>query len=109
MAVKLAGVRPGDNVFCSDMTFDATVNPVVYEGGVPVFIDTEYDTWNMDPVALEKAFELYPDVKPAVTAPLCGAPGKWLETVMLGSNSAISYNGNNVSMKKERQLSRRAA
>ena len=47
MAVKLAGVKPGDHVFCSDMTFDATVNPIVYEGGVPIFIDTEYDTWNM--------------------------------------------------------------
>ena len=57
MAVKLAGVQPGEKVFCSDLTFDATVNPVVYEGGVPVFIDTEYDTWNMDPIALEKAFE----------------------------------------------------
>ena len=55
MAVKLAGVKPGERVFCSDMTFDATVNPVVYEGGVPVFIDTEYETWNMDPAALEKA------------------------------------------------------
>ena len=76
LAVKLAGVRPGDKVFCSDMTFDATVNPVVYEGGVPVFIDTEYDTWNMDPVALEKAFELYPEVKVVVVAHLYGTPGK---------------------------------
>ena len=76
MAVKLAGVRPGDKVFCSDMTFDATVNPVVYEGGVPVFIDTEYDTWNMDPVALEKAFALYPEVKVVVVAHLYGTPGK---------------------------------
>ena len=76
MAVKLAGVKPGDKVFCSDMTFDATVNPVVYEGGVPVFIDTEYDTWNMDPVALEKAFELYPEVKVVVVAHLYGVPGK---------------------------------
>ncbi|MDC7288830.1 DegT/DnrJ/EryC1/StrS family aminotransferase [Blautia schinkii] len=76
LAVKLAGVKPGDKVFCSDMTFDATVNPVVYEGGVPVFIDTEYDTWNMDPVALEKAFELYPDVKVVVIAHLYGTPGK---------------------------------
>ena len=58
------------------MTFDATVNPVVYEGGVPVFIDTEYDTWNMDPVALEKAFEIYPDVKVVVVAHLYGTPGK---------------------------------
>ena len=76
MAVKLAGVRPGDRVFCSDMTFSATVNPVVYEGGVPVFIDTERDTWNMDPVALEKAFELYPEVKVVVAAHLYGTPGK---------------------------------
>jgi dTDP-4-amino-4,6-dideoxygalactose transaminase len=57
------GTLEGKKVFCSDMTFDATVNPVVYEGGEPVFIDTEYDTWNMDPVALEKAFELYPEVR----------------------------------------------
>jgi len=76
LAVRLAGVKPGDRVFCSDMTFDATVNPVVYEGGVPVFIDTEYETWNMDPVALEKAFELYPDVKVVVIAHLYGTPGK---------------------------------
>ena len=76
MAVKLAGVKPGEKVFCSDMTFDATVNPVVYEGGEPIFIDTEYDTWNMDPVALEKAFELYPDVKTVVIAHLYGTPGK---------------------------------
>lgn len=76
LAVKLAGVKPGDKVFCSDMTFDATVNPVVYEGGVPIFIDTEYDTWNMDPVALEKAFEIYPDVKVVVVAHLYGTPGK---------------------------------
>lgn len=76
MAVKLAGVESGDKVFCSDMTFDATVNPVVYEGGEPVFIDTEYDTWNMDPIALEKAFELYPEVKTVVIAHLYGTPGK---------------------------------
>lgn len=76
MAVKLARVKPGDKVFCSDMTFAATVNPITYEGGVPVFIDTEYDTWNMDPKALEKAFELYPDVKLVVAAHLYGTPGK---------------------------------
>lgn len=76
MAVKLAGVKPGNKVFCSDMTFAATVNPVVYEGGVPVFIDSEYDTWNMDPVALKKAFEIYPDVKVVVMAHLYGTPGK---------------------------------
>lgn len=76
LAVRLAGVKSGDKVFCSDMTFCATVNPVVYEGGVPVFIDTEYDTWNMDPVALEKAFEIYPEVKVVVVAHLYGVPGK---------------------------------
>lgn len=76
MAVKLAGVKSGDRVFCSDMTFDATVNPVVYEGGVPIFIDTEPDTWNMDPVALKKAFEIYPEVRVVVLAHLYGVPGK---------------------------------
>lgn len=70
------GVLEGHKVFCSDMTFDATVNPVAYEGGEAVFIDTETDTWNMDPVALEKAFEIYPDVKLIVVAHLYGTPGK---------------------------------
>ena len=63
-------------VFCSDMTFDATVNPVIYEGGIPVFIDIEKDTWNMDPVALENAFEIYPEVKIIVIAHLYGTPSK---------------------------------
>ena len=76
LAMKLANIKHGDYVFCSDMTFAATVNPVTYEGGIPVFIDTEYDTWNMDPVALEKAFELYPEVKVVVVAHLYGTPGK---------------------------------
>ena len=76
MAMKLAGIKPGMKVFCSDVTFAATVNPVVYEGGIPVFIDTEPDTWNMDPVALEKAFALYPEVKHVVVANLYGVPGK---------------------------------
>lgn len=76
LAVKLAGVKPGDKVFCSDMTFSATVNPITYEGGIPVFIDTEYDSWNMDPEALKKAFEIYPDVKVIVMAHLYGTPGK---------------------------------
>ncbi len=76
LAVKLAGIKRGERAFCSDMTFSATLNPVVYEGGEPVFTDTEYDTWNMDPVALEKAFELYPDTKYVVVANLYGTPGK---------------------------------
>ena len=79
LAMKLAGICRGEKVFCTDMTFDATVNPVVYEGGIPVFIDTERDTWNMDPVALEKAFEIYPDVKHIVVANLYGTPGKMEE------------------------------
>ena len=76
LAVKLAGVKPGDYVFCSDMTFAATVNPVVYEGGIPIFIDTERDTWNMDPVALKKAFVLYPPAKVVIAANLYGTPAK---------------------------------
>lgn len=70
------GALSNKKIFCSDVTFDATVNPVVYEGGIPVFIDTERDTWNMDPVALEKAFEIYPDVRVIVVAHLYGTPGK---------------------------------
>lgn len=69
------GAVEGRRVFCSDMTFDATINPVVYEGGIPVFIDTDPKTWNMDPLALEKAFEIYPDVKLVVMAHLYGFPG----------------------------------
>lgn len=88
MAVKLAGERiygksvssyralEGHKVFCSDMTFSATVNPILYEGAIPIFIDTEYDTWNMDPISLEKAFSLYPEVKLVVVAHLYGTPGK---------------------------------
>ena len=134
LAVKFAGERlygkppishgalEGKRVFCSDMTFDATLNPVVYEGGVPVFIDTERDTWNMDPVALEKAFEMYPDVKLVVCAELYGFSGdigrikeiceqygalliedaaeamgatwKGRQCGSYGDYSAISYNGN---------------
>ena len=76
LAVKLAGVKPGDNVFCTDLTFAATVNPVVYEKGNPIFIDSEYETWNMDPIALERAFELYPDTKLVMLANLYGTPAK---------------------------------
>ncbi len=88
LAIKLAGeklygqARPyegtlkGRKVFCSDCTFDASINPVAYEDGEAVFIDTEYDTWNMSPEALEKAFDLYPEVKLVVLAHLYGTPGK---------------------------------
>ena len=134
LAVKFAGERlygkppishgalEGKRVFCSDMTFDATLNPVVYEGGIPVFIDTERESWNMDPVALEKAFEMYPDVKLVVCAELYGFSGdigrikeicekhgalliedaaeamgatwKGHQCGSYGDFSAISYNGN---------------
>ena len=76
LAVKLAGVKRGDRVFCSDMTFSATVNPVSYEGAEQIYIDSEYETWNMDPDALEKAIELYPDVKCCIVADLYGTPAK---------------------------------
>ena len=59
LAMILAGVKAGDMVFCQDLTFSASCNPIAYQGAVPVFIDSEPDTWNMDPVALEKAFKLY--------------------------------------------------
>ena len=74
-----AGTLAGKKVFASDMTFDASINPIAYEDGEAVFIDTERDTWNMDPVALEKAFEIYPDVKLVVIAHLYGTPGKMEE------------------------------
>ena len=118
------GALEGHKVFCSDMTFDATVNPVAYEGGEAVFIDTEYDTWNMDPIALEKGFEIYPEVKLVVVAHLYGTPGKideiraiaekhgalivedaaesfgatykGVQTGMFGTESVISFNGNKI-------------
>ena len=76
LAVKLAGISQGDKVFCSDMTFDATVNPVSYEKGEQIFVDSEYDTWNMNPEALEKGFRIYPDVKAVIIANLYGTPAK---------------------------------
>ena len=118
------GALEGKRVFCSDMTFDATLNPVVYEGGIPVFIDTEAESWNMDPVALEKAFEIYPEVKLVVYAELYGFPGRidlikkicenhgalliedaaeamgakvcGKQCGSFGDYSAISYNGNKI-------------
>ena len=83
LAYKLAGVKPGDVVLCSDMTFAATVNPVSYEGGKQVFIDSERDTWNMDPKALEKAFEKYPDAKVVSLVHLYGTPSKLDEIVAI--------------------------
>ena len=136
MATKLAGERlygqarpnegtlKGRKVFCSDVTFDASINPVAYEDGEAVFIDTEYDTWNMSPEALERAFEIYPDVKLVVVAHLYGTPGKieeirriadahgalivedaaeslgatyrGVQTGTFGDYNAISFNGNKI-------------
>ncbi|MBY4974619.1 DegT/DnrJ/EryC1/StrS aminotransferase family protein [Streptococcus suis] len=124
LAMKLAGIKGGDYVFCSDVTFSATANPITYEGGIPVFIDSEYETWNMDPDALEKAFEIYPDVKVVVLVHLYGVPAKIDEiraicdrhgalliedaaeslgatykgqqTGTFGQHSIISFNGNKI-------------
>lgn len=136
LAIKLCGEKlygqpkvghgslEGHKVFCSDMTFDATVNPVAYEGGEAVFIDTERDTWNMDPAALEKAFEIYPEVRLVVLVHLYGTPArideiraicdkhnalivedaaesfgasyKGVQTGCFGDVSIISYNGNKI-------------
>ena len=122
------GVLEGKRVFCTDMTFCATLNPVIYEGGNPVFIDTEAESWNMDPVALERAFAIYPDVKLVVSVELYGFPGRMdlikkiceehgalliedaAEAVgatihgkqcgSFGDYSAISYNGNKIQLKR---------
>lgn len=81
LAVKLAGVKPGDIVLCSDMTFAATVNPISYEGGIQVFVDSERDSWNMDPKALEKAFEKYPQARVVMLVHLYGTPAKMDEII----------------------------
>ena len=124
LAVKLAGVQPGDKVFCSDLTFAATVNPVRYEKGEPVFIDAERETWNMDPAALEKAFAQFPETKVVMVANLYGTPAKLdaireicdrhgavliedaaeslgatykgRQTGTFGTYNAISFNGNKI-------------
>ncbi len=81
LAVKLAGVKRGDIVLCSDMTFAATVNPISYEGGKQVYIDSERETWNMDPAALEKAFEKYPNAKAVMLVHLYGTPARMDEII----------------------------
>lgn len=72
----MGGSLLGRRVFCTNVTFDASVNPIIYEGGEPIFIDSEYETWNMDPKALDKAFAIYPDVKLVMLAHLYGTPAK---------------------------------
>lgn len=124
LAIKLAGVKQGDIVLCSDLTFSATVNPIVYEGATPVLIDAERETWNIDPIALEKAFEKYPQAKVVVIVHLYGIPAKMDEILAVcekhnailvedaaealsatyhgrqcgtfGEYNAISFNGNKI-------------
>jgi len=124
LAIKLAGVKPGDVVLCSDFTFVATVNPIKYIGATPVFIDSERETWNINPYALEKAFNKYPKCKCVVIANLYGVPAKMDEicevcnkhnailiedaaeslsatykgkqTGSFGQYNAISFNGNKI-------------
>ncbi len=72
MALKAAGVGQGDIVFCQDLTFAATANPIIYQNASPVFIDSNFETWNMDPKALEAAFEKYPNVKAVIVVHLYG-------------------------------------
>ncbi|WP_073998320.1 DegT/DnrJ/EryC1/StrS family aminotransferase [Anaerococcus urinomassiliensis] len=124
LMAKLAGIKRGDRVFCSTLTFSASINPICYEGATPVFIDSEYETWNMDPKALEKAFEIYPDTKYVLLVHLYGVPAKLDEiaeicerhgatliedaaesfgatykgkqTGSFGSHNAISFNGNKI-------------
>ena len=83
LALKLAGVKAGDVVLCTDLTFAATINPITYEGSTPVFVDSERESWNMDPKALEKAFEKYPTAKVVVLAHLYGAPAKMDEILAI--------------------------
>ena len=124
LAVKLAGVKQNDIVLCSDMTFSATVNPISYEKGIQVFVDSEKDTWNMDPEALEKAFIKYPQARTVIVANLYGTPAKLdeiveicdrhnailiedaaeslsatykgIQTGTFGKYNAISFNGNKI-------------
>ena len=124
LALKLCNVQQGDVVLCSDLTFSATVNPVSYEKGIQVFVDSEYESWNMDPAALEKAFQKYPQAKVVIVANLYGTPAKLDElrricdrygavliedaaeslsatyrgrqTGTFGTYNAISFNGNKI-------------
>ena len=81
MALKALDVKQGDIVFCQSLTFSATANPIIYQNATPVFIDSEYETWNMDPLSLEKAFEKYPHPKAVVVVYLYGTPAKIDEIV----------------------------
>jgi dTDP-4-amino-4,6-dideoxygalactose transaminase len=83
LALKAAGVKPGDIVFCSDMTFSASCNPIIYENAVPVFIDCERESWNMCPKALEKAFGKYPAAKAVIAVNLYGTPANLVDILAI--------------------------
>lgn len=83
LGLKALNVKQGDIVFCSSLTFSATCNPIIYQNATPVFIDSEYETWNMDPLALEKAFEKYPNPKAVIVVHLYGTPAKMDEIIKI--------------------------
>ena len=83
LGLKALNVKQGDIVFCSSLTFSATCNPIIYQNATPVFIDSEYETWNMDPLALEKAFEKYPNPKAVIVVHLYGTPAKMDEIIRI--------------------------
>ena len=83
LGLKSLNVKQGDIVFCSSLTFSATCNPIIYQNATPVFIDSEYETWNMDPLALEKAFEKYPNPKAVIVVHLYGTPAKMDEIIKI--------------------------
>lgn len=83
LGLKALNVKQGDIVFCSSLTFSATCNPIIYQNATPVFIDSEYETWNMDPLALEKAFEKYPNPKVVIVVHLYGTPAKMDEIIKI--------------------------
>ncbi|MHB8129105.1 MAG: DegT/DnrJ/EryC1/StrS family aminotransferase [Mobilitalea sp.] len=83
LALKSVGISQGDIVFCSSLTFSATCNPILYQGAVPVFIDSEKNSWNMDPEALSKAFKKYPNAKAVIIVHLYGTPAKLDEIIAI--------------------------
>ena len=83
LGLKALNVKQGDIVFCSSLTFSATCNAIIYQNATPVFIDNEYETWNMDPLALEKAFEKYPNPKAVIVVHLYGTPAKMDEIIRI--------------------------
>lgn len=124
LGLKYLGIDKDDIVFCSSLTFAASANPILYQGAIPIFIDCDYETWNMSPEALEKAFKKYPNAKAVVTVNLygqsadydrikkitkaynvpiledaaesLGATYKGKQTGTLGNIGVFSFNGNKI-------------